>query len=353
VTVKGGIRYTQSDNSAYNCGVSPNGGNVNTLFNLLGSELGKVPFTPIGPNGCYTLNQNLVPGEAFRKSLDENNVSWRVGADYRAASNALLYANVSRGYKSGSFPTLAAANYRAVEPVSQESVTAYEAGFKVQLLDNRLDINGAGFYYKYNNKQVRGKVLDPIFGLLDLLINVPQSEIEGGEADVTVRPIDGLRITNSVTYLNSDVIKYNGYNILGNLENFAGARLPFTPKWSNVLDAEYRYTLPSGGTPFFGITANSRTQSDAAFGGSEISYPASPTTHVAPGVIYPDLINGYTLVDLRAGYESADGKWRVMLWGKNVFDQYYWVSVVTASDTTTRLTGRPVSYGITLSYKFM
>ena len=353
LTLKGGIRYTQSDNSAYNCGVSPNGGNVNVLFNYLGGVLGKVPFTPIGPDGCYTLNQNLVPGEAFRKSLNENNVSWRVGADYRLAPNALLYANISRGYKSGSFPTLAAANYTAVQPVTQESVTAYEAGFKTQLFNNRLDINAAGFYYKYNNKQIRGKLLDPIFGLLDLLINVPASEIKGGEADITIRPIEGLRLTDSVTYLDSDVIKYDGYNILGNLQDFAGTRLPFTPKWSNVLDGEYRYTLPSGGSPFFGITVNSRSVSDSAFGASEISYPAAPTTHVAPGIVYPDLINGYSLVDLRLGYESADEKWKVMVWGKNVFDQYYWTSVITASDTTTRLTGRPMSYGITLSYKFM
>lgn len=39
---------------------------------------------------------------------------------------------------------------------------AYEAGFKAPLLNGRLRVNGAAFYYDYTNKQVRARLLVPI-----------------------------------------------------------------------------------------------------------------------------------------------------------------------------------------------
>jgi outer membrane receptor protein involved in Fe transport len=81
--------------------------------------LGTTPFTPITIAGPYTLNSNNVPGQAFIRTLSENNVSWRAGIDYQATRDTLLYANVSRGYKAGSFPSLAASIYEGLQPVTQ------------------------------------------------------------------------------------------------------------------------------------------------------------------------------------------------------------------------------------------
>ena len=63
-------------------------------------------------------------------------------------------------------------------------------------------------------------------------------------------------------------------------------------------------------------------------------------------------MDGYALLDLRAGYVSEDEKWKVMLWGKNVTDEYYWTSVIPSSDNMARFAGRPATYGITLGYSF-
>src|SRR3546814_10275623 len=82
-------------------------------------------------------------------------------------SDILLYANVAKGYKAGSAPHLSGAIFDAYAPVKQESLLDYEVGFKAQLMDRRLSINGAAFYYDYKNKQTRAKFVDPIFGALD------------------------------------------------------------------------------------------------------------------------------------------------------------------------------------------
>ena len=59
----------------------------------------------------------------------------------------------------------------------------------------------------------------------------------------------------------------------------------------------------------------------------------------------------YTLIDLRAGFEAPDGRWRVTLWGRNIADSYYWTTANANLDTTVRFAGMPATYGVTLSLK--
>src|SRR3546814_6146123 len=66
------------------------------------------------------------------------------------------YTTLFRSYKAGSFPTISAATVSQYRPVVQESVIAYEAGFKQELFDRSVLLTGAGFYYDYRNKQLMG-----------------------------------------------------------------------------------------------------------------------------------------------------------------------------------------------------
>jgi outer membrane receptor protein involved in Fe transport len=350
-TIRGGARYTDAKDSATICGYSPGDGQVATLFNILGNLLGTVPFTPIGPNDCYTLNQNNVPGEPFKSTLKQHNVSWRVGLDYHLNDSTLLYTNISRGFKAGSYPSLSAANYAQLQPVTQESVTSYEVGVKASFLDRRVQLNAATFYYDYKDKQIEGKEADPIFTILNILVNVPKSRVLGAESDLTVEPLPGVVLNGSVTYLDSRIQDYTGINVLAQQENFAGERLPFTPLWSGRINADYRPHLAGGGTPFVGFSVDAQSSSETVPGGGHITIPASPVNRVIPGVTYLYQINPRATMDARLGYESEDGRWKVMLWGKNILDKYYWTNVVTSNDATARFAGRPATYGITFGFK--
>ena len=139
-----------------------------------------------------------------------------------------------------------------------------------------------------------------------------------------------------------------------NTENLAGSRIPYTPEWSGSVSVDYRHQMASGGTPFAGFTVSARSNQTAAIGGEDTTLPTEGNVRyrIAPGVgKYPYMIDGYTTVDARLGYEGPDGAWKVMLWGKNLFNKYYWTAVIPSSDSSARLAGKPVTYGITLGFK--
>ena len=352
VTLKGGLRYTNSRIRADLCNSTIPGGNVDLFFNFLGNAFGGgTPFTPIGPDDCYSLTENNVPvGVPVNATLKEDNVSWRGGVDFQANSDLLFYANISRGYKAGSFPSLTASNIIAFTPVTQEQLTSYEGGIKAQLWNGRASLNGAVFYYDYKDKQVRGKLKDMIFNQLDALVNVPKSRVFGIEADVTVRPLDSLTLSGAVTYLDSKITDYTAINVVG-VENYdhSGAPLPFTPKFSGSFNIDYR-AQTSGGTPFAGLTVSARSKADSVIAAKRIDYLDTVGSFAKPGVDCVFCIKGYATVDARLGYESEDKSWKLMVWGKNIFNQYYWTSVHQSYDGASRFAGMPATYGVTLGF---
>lgn len=366
LTVKLGGRYTQSRNRADLCTRGNGDGLVSTLFNIIAQNFTApgVPFKPIGLDDCYVLNARGLPGDHIIDTLSEHNFSWRAGLDYKPHDDMLFYANISRGYKAGSFPTLTSADYRAYFPVVQESVTSYEAGFKVSLADRKIQFNGAAFYYDYKNKQIRGKTVDPIFDVLDILINVPKSKVLGAEAELTVRPATGLNLTASVTYLDSGVKTIRGVRFVGPTAygnscgtvavpgpcDFTGSELPFTPKWSYALGADYRHKMGDSAI-FVGADLRGQSSSISTLNGRSIQFRNLANDRHAADIGLPFVIPSYAVVDARAGYEFGGGNYKIMVWGKNVFNKYYVTNAAHYLDTTVRFTGMPATYGITLSVK--
>lgn len=353
--VKASARFTDTEIEASHCIQDADGGLTNTVLNGLGGLLGGgTPFVPLGTGGpgCISLNFDGVPNEIFTDTLSEDNVSWRVGADYDLSDSTLLYGLVARGYKAGSYPSLpAAASWDQFLPVVQEEVTAYEAGIKSTLANGLAQFNAAAFFYDYKDKQVRGKIPDPVFATLDALVNVPESHLTGVEAELTLRPADRLTLSGAVTYLDSEVDEYTGYSVIATtaaeVTDFSGEPLPFTPELSYSLNVDYRVPL-NGGDLFFGGTYHGQSDSDAAFGGSSIVYPNTPPDSALTPFIFK--IEDYALLDLRAGYDG--GNWMFTVWGKNVTDEYYFPTVIPGSDTASRIAGRPATFGATLSMEF-
>jgi outer membrane receptor protein involved in Fe transport len=133
-------------------------------------------------------------------------------------------------------------------------------------------------------------------------------------------------------------------------QDFSGDRLPFTPEFSYTVGADYRIPLSTGAEIFFGGNLRGQDDVDAAIGGDRLSFDNEGVNRTAQQ--YPYLIDSYKILDLRMGWESADQAWKVMLWGKNVLNEYYWTSVIPSSDTIARFAGRPVTYGVTVGYTY-
>lgn len=334
ITIKAGARYSKSKHDYFACNNDVGTGEYAIFFGNLAGLLSGQPVT-IQPGGCALLDQfTFLPGPNINQ-LKEDSVSWRLGVDYRVSPVMLLYVNVAKGYKAGGFSTLGASTSKQLAPVVQESLMDYEVGFKAQLFNRKVQLNGAIFYYDYGNKQVRTKLIDPIFGVIDTLANVPKSRVKGGEVSIAARPFTGLDLTASTTYLDTKVTEYIGVNGIGTVADFAGSPLPFSSKWQAAATADYQWTLAGDYKASIGGTLTYHSSTFSVVGGGDISR-----------------IDPYTLLDLRASLTSPDQRWQASIWGKNVTDKHYWTGVVNVYDTAVRYTGQPVTYGATVSFKY-
>ncbi|WP_179043324.1 TonB-dependent receptor [Sphingobium lactosutens] len=333
LTAQGGIRYTKNVRDFSGCSYDADG-TTYLSFNVLTTLFtGAPPTTPIGPGSCLTLNAAFQPANVTGR-LSQDNISWRGGLTYTFDNRAIVYANVSRGWKAGGYPTLPASSYTGFLPATQESLIAYEAGFKLPLAERTVQLNAAAFYYDYRNKQVRGRVLDPIFGLLEKLINVPKSEVYGAEWSLNWTPPGGFSANLAGTWVKGRIKEFSGYNGTGAFADYAGSKMPFTPEWQVNGDVQYKWPLNDRWSALVGASANYNSATNSTFGD--------------PAILR---INARTLVDLRAGVETEDGKLRVQLWGRNVFNEYYWNTTFQA-DTAWRMAGRPATYGVTVGWRY-
>ena len=340
VRLQGGLRYTKSRNHTRDC-VLGNQAYADTFAFIAASIRGDAPAVLRPYLDCIQIDDTGINGNsatfqqmAMVENLDQNNLSWRAGISWQVQPATLGYLNVSRGYKSGAFSSAPALLFTNLKPVTQESLTAYELGFKSRLAPG-FQINGAAFQYNYSDKQIYAKYLDPIFGVNEQLANIPKSRVRGAEIEIQASPMDGLAIGASATYLDASIRKYTGLDLNGVSRNMAGSRLPFTPKWTGVVDAQYDFPL-SGGL--------------GGFVGGNLTYSGSTNSSVGYPTLYK--IPTYALLDLRAGMAGSDDSWMLTVWGRNVTNKYYWTNVFKTLDTVQRYAGMPATYGVTFALKW-
>ncbi len=339
VTVRAGLRYTDYRNDGRGCSYETLPSNeLGRLFEVL-QTLVKGTFVPIVPFQCASLDENFNPAAA-NLELREDNLSWRVGADYRTPGGALVYGTVSRGYKTGILPILAASRTAQFEPASQERLDAYEIGIKAPLFAGKAQFNAAAFYYDYKDKQIRGSVLDPVFGKLEREINVPSSRVVGIEAQLIAEPVEGLSLSLGGTYLDSAVRgSFAVFNSDGVAIDAKGSPLPFTPKVQIVGDAEYAVPVGPKTEVFFGGAGTYHSSDN-----SSLRNDAVPAREFD--------IKAYTVFDLRAGVQADDGSWRASVFVDNVFDELRWDTVFRLIDAYHRFQQRPRTIGASFKIRY-
>lgn len=339
VTLQGSARYSKSKRDYAGCSRGYNGDNsLGVLVAAAGNRLRGTPVA-IAPGTCATLGPapTFTPG-LYRDSLNEDNVSWRANINWQVTPTALLYANVSRGYKEGGFPLSGASFSFSLGPVVQEKVLAYETGFKLGLADRHVQLNGALFYYDYSDKQIRGRVTDPVIGRQNRLLNIPKSRVQGAEINAIVLPVTGLKLEFGATYVDSKIqgTYLGASDAVGNAINVDGEKFPLTPDWQVQADAEYRFPASASVELFVGAHYNYQGGTNSGLGNlAVLAVPA------------------YELVDLRAGATMMDGRLTLNGFVRNLTKEYYYTFVsFGAPNTAARYTGRPRTFGATFSYRY-
>jgi len=176
----------------------------------------------------------------------------KVGIDFQATPETLIYASYTKGFKSGTY-NLGVAQ----DPVRPEKLDDFEFGIKTTLLDGHLRANLAGFYYNYKDVQVFNGLPTQTY-----LENAATAKIYGLEAELIAKPVSAMQIDLSGSWLHTGYENYkafdqlrpagDGHTLVPNravpgtfLTGFdlKGNHLPQAPEFSGKLGVAY--TVPS------------------------------------------------------------------------------------------------------------
>lgn len=303
VTLRGGLRYTHDT-----------GDQTNFRSDAL------------GPNGVLVVN--LIPNSALQ--YKKNNLSGKIGVDYKLDGGNLLYANYSRGYRANSFNAQAFFDPSELSVAKPESVDAFELGAKTQFADRRVTLNMAGFYYKYRNQQFIN--INPATAA-QTLENIPRSRILGGEAELTARASDRLTLRAGLGLLDAKIQQgiVSGTDVSGH-------------KLSNAPSLTF-----NGGVDATVIDSDAGKLSLHG----DLAYSSSQYFEV---INIPRLKqSSYALLSGHIDWESGNGRWNASIWGKNLTNRFYFTSrvdLLAGFGFDYNHISAPRTYGITVGVKY-
>lgn len=153
----------------------------------------------------------------------------KASVSYKWNRDLFSYLTYSRGYRKGGFNPGSIDQLISYKP---ETADNYEFGFKSNLLNHMVTLNGALFYTNFRNQQFSTSRVISGQGIYTAISNIARTQVYGAEAELSVRPAHGLSINGSVGYSNVEIKEYLPENPGGN--------------YNNVIPQIYRFTAQLG-----------------------------------------------------------------------------------------------------------
>jgi iron complex outermembrane receptor protein len=250
-------------------------------------------------------------------------------ADYRWTDNASTYIKVSTGFRSGGSSRNSLDFNNAFD---EETLISYELGWKTEMWDNRLRLNGALFYMEVD---------DIILDYLPDPVNAPQyvesfnsgdAEISGLEIDLTAAITDNFLVGFNYAYLDYDI---NDAVFPDGSDRTDTTELVWAPEHAWALTADYNLPVSFGEVRFH-----------ADYSWQDDQFALANTD--SGEVIVEDfgLLNGRISI---ADVSLFGGNWQFAVWGKNLTDEDVVNYRIGATANTFLM---PMTYGGELIFEF-
>lgn len=265
-------------------------------------------------NGVVTLTQT----GTFQGNLDVSALTYRAGFEFDAARDNMLYATVSKSFKSGGFDATGPDSF------SPEYLTAFTAGSKNRFANGTVQLNLEAFYWKYKDQQISFLGQDSQGVTAFITRNAGQSDIYGVDAELVWRATPNDTLTASAEYLHT---KYNSFqfNVPGAtpagtlladgcmsggpvagtstfVEDCAGNRLPRAPRFSGNVRYAHKFDLANG--------------ADVTFG-AQMKFAS--LIYLGLNYVSPNLQQeAFQMYDADLTYTAPNGKWSLQLWVRNI-----------------------------------
>jgi len=261
-------------------------------------------------NMSYDLTSNLELTLAFRydeetpedltqgRSESFTELQPKASLAYNFREGLLGYVTVGKGFRAGGFNNLSEGSNFA-PGFDQESLVSYETGLKWSAYEGRLRGAMSLFFTDYTDQQ---------FFLFDQTgtqanINIPKSELWGGELEITALPTDSIQLDLAFGYTDSEIKEYEEVQgVLVPAEAIIGSKVPGAPVWTLNLGLQH--------------TARLSDNLDLV---SRIDYEHRDTTYWTLDNL--DTQEPYDLVNLSVSLERDN--WSARLFVNNLFDEDY------------------------------
>lgn len=221
---------------------------------------------------------------------------------YRWSPGLLTYASYSKGFKGGGFTQRVFPPFAGIPSFKPETSTTYEIGFKSDLFDRRIRLNGAAFINDYDDLQIT--VNDPRLGFAPIIQNAAKARIKGFELELQARPTEAFKLEAGLGYLDA---RYRNVDIRAlNSGVTKDTHLQNAPEWTLSAGASYGIAVGGVGkfTPRVDWSYRSKVYNDA--------------------VNSPLLVQkGYHLVNASIGYTDEPELWLITLGVKNLANKRY------------------------------
>jgi len=266
--------------------------------------------------------------------IESEKVTGRLALEVDLGDATMLYASYTRGFKPGgsnlTFGREAVVSPIVVLPVfEEETIDAYELGLKTDLADGRVRLNGAAFFYTYDNLQYQATDPEVFQGGVG---NIPESEIMGAELELGAFLSDSLIFDARLAWLDTEITA--SHLALANVASEAatnallaqGLNL-FSPEVERARAAQIADVQGNELAKTPGFTANlALTYSHALAAWGDIEGTLSYThrgdfRHRIFNNPLTDEVDGYDTVDLLVRLLPSDANWRLELIGKNLTDE--------------------------------
>ncbi len=242
---------------------------------------------------------------------DFTETTGELGARWFYRDNAMVYLELSRGYKPGLAQLVQMADGPAFQnPVDAELLDAIEIGWKLELFERSLTLNLAAFHYDYRDLQVTQITPGAV-----LTENAASATIRGFEVESQWSPNANFRIQASAAWTDGRYDEYCGNDLARentntepgctdeNPMNFSDERLPAAPRYSAALLASYYWPLGDWGS----LTPSVKISWTDELDRRGLGNPA-------------DLVESHSTSDLRMTWDSPAENWRVEVFVENIED---------------------------------
>ena len=291
-------------------------------------------------------------GTILQGSVTDSHSSWdswtyKLGLEQDVLDASMVYASVSTGFKAGGV-SLSQGPAATFDP---EKLTAYQAGIKTRLLDDRLSINSELYYYDYSNYQATYSSLDPRFGgSIRIVSNAGAAKIRGGEVESSFKLTPSDLLSASAAYIHGSFGTFVVPNGTGGTFDYSGSEIN-APHWQ--LSGSYRrfFQLGDLGELSPSLSANYRSAAylDNRVYGPTTTLAAQRGTRTSPFSYQ----GGVTKMDAAVSWQNVSEQMQITAYINNLANK---ASATSASRSTqgvvTGYVEAPRTYGVSFDVKF-